>query len=235
MPLRPEVTLAELVTARPTVASRLDRLGLDYCCGGQRRLDDAVAEAGLDLEVVIAGLEAVDPPDAVEDWTSMGIADLVAHIETTHHAYLHEELPRLAALANKVATVHRTRHAELAEVRALVHALRLDLEPHLLREETVLFPIVRALADAAEPQGRRRRSLDEPIEVMRTEHDEVGDLLSRLRAATTDFAVPSDGCASYRALYDGLAVLEADSHLHVHKENNLLFPAVRAAEEGRSS
>ena len=223
-------TLADLVTARPGLAPRLDQLGLDYCCGGQRRLDDAVAAAGLDLTDVVTLLESVNADPNDEDWSAIGPAELVDHLEVTHHAYLHDALPRLGALVDKVTAVHGQRHPELAEVQSLFGELRADLEPHLVREERVLFPMVRELVAATTAPSFHCGSLANPIRVMLADHDTAGDLLARLRSTTGDYAVPDDGCASYQALYAGLAELEADTHLHVHKENNLLFPAVLDAE-----
>jgi regulator of cell morphogenesis and NO signaling len=66
---------------------------------------------------------------------------------------------------------------------------------------------------------------------MMREHDRAGELLAELRALTNGYRVPDDGCASYRACYEGLAGIEADTHLHVHKENNVLFPAVVELEQ----
>ena len=43
----------------------------------------------------------------------------------------------------------------------------------------------------------------------------------------------ASSCSSYNAFSRGLAELEADTHLHVHKENNLLFPAVIEQERTR--
>jgi regulator of cell morphogenesis and NO signaling len=224
------VTLADLVTARPGLAPHLDRLGLDYCCGGQRRLVEAVEAAGLDVDEILDSLDSVNAEANNENWSAMGVPELVDHLESSHHAYLRDALPRLGALVDKVTTVHGKRHPELADVQVLFRELRADLEPHLLREERVLFPMVRDLAAATTAPTFHCGSLANPIRVMVAEHDTAGDLLARLRSATDDFIVPDDGCASYRALYAGLAELEADTHLHVHKENNLLFPAVLDAE-----
>lgn len=228
----PTTTLADLVTDRPELAATLDRLGLDYCCGG-RQLHAAVDAVGLDLADVLAALRGTPPAANTSEWSGLGPADLVDHLEATHHAYLHEALPRLDALAAKVADVHGARHRELEEVRRLVTALREDLEPHLRKEEQVLFPMIRELVRAAPGTAPAFHcgSLRNPIGVMSVEHDRAGELLATLRAATGGFAVPEDGCASYRALYTGLAELEADTHLHVHKENNVLFPAVVRAED----
>ena len=217
--------LGDLVAERPATARVLDRLGLDYCCHGERSLADACDAAGLDLASVTAELDGA--PEAGPDRDGMSPPELAAHIVATHHAYLHEELPALDALAEKVMTVHRERHPETAEVRRLVRALREDLEPHLAKEERVLFPAIAALFGS----GRRDfpfGSIANPIRVMRVEHDRAGELLELLRRATTGYAVPDDACASFRSLYERLEALEHDTHVHVHKENHLLFPAAEA-------
>jgi regulator of cell morphogenesis and NO signaling len=215
-------TLGELVTEHPHLARAFDGLGLDYCCGGGRSLDEACAAAGLDPDALQLSATNTGTDDVPAwEWVSLDLAELTVHLEATHHAYLHRELPRLAALADKVLGVHGDRHPELAEVRASLAELRDDLDPHLQREERVLFPMIRALTKA---EIRPTSSVRTPIAVLCAEHDRAGELLQALRTQTRGFLTPSDGCASYRAFYDGLAELEADLHLHVHKENNRLFP-----------
>lgn len=229
--IRPEMTLAQLVNEDDRLAPVLERLGLDYCCGGQQRLAEAAQERGLDLDAVVATLESTAGARDVAAWSQMGLGELIDHIVGTHHAYLDDALPRLDALASKVADVHGGRHPELVDVLRIVQELRAELEPHLRKEEQVLFPWIRKI-DAARsttpsslPLGVRH-----PVAVMTSEHERAGELLSTLRTATDEFRIPDDGCASYRALYAGLEELEQDTHLHVHKENNLLFPAAVAAE-----
>lgn len=193
-----ERTLGELVAERPARARVLERAGLDYCCHGQRPLRAAAVDAGLDPDAVAAALAAVTD---------------------THHAHLHEELPLLDALAAKVRDVHGGRHPDLVDVARLVREIRLDLEPHLAQEETVLFPAIREATT-----GRSdfpSASIADPVRVLMAEHDQAGDLLMALRQAAQDYVVPDDGCASYNSLYERLAHLEADTHL----ENNVLFPA----------
>ena len=223
-------TLGDLVTARPDSARILERRGLDYCCGGREQLGDACSRLGIAVKEVVAELAEVTESPA--DWSSMPPAELVDHLESTHHAYLHSELGRLDALATKVAGVHGERHPELAAILETTQAIRADLEPHLAKEERVLFPMIRELATATEAPSFHCGSLRNPISMMMLEHDRAGDLLARLRELTDNYTPPADGCASYQALFAGLAELEADTHLHVHKENNVLFPAVVALEAG---
>ncbi|HEX6380684.1 MAG TPA: iron-sulfur cluster repair di-iron protein [Acidimicrobiia bacterium] len=215
-------TLGEIVAANPAAARTLDRLGLDYCCHGQRSLAEACAAAGLDPMAVTAELDSL-PVEGDRSWNGMEPAALVDHIVTTHHRYLEAELPLLDALAAKVFTVHGERHPELNEVRALVEAIRKALEPHLRVEEALLFPAIhgRSLPHPPSP------TLAELVQTMETEHDHAGDLLAALRRATSAYEVPPDACASYRSLFERLEALELDTHLHVLKENHALLPALR--------
>jgi regulator of cell morphogenesis and NO signaling len=224
----PDATLAAIVDAKPDTARILERYQLDYCCGGHRTLEQACAERDLDPSTVRAELDT--EPDAPAAWSTMGPAALVDHLEATHHRYLHEELPRLVALTDKVARVHGRRHPELHHVASTLAALHADLEPHLLKEERVLFPMIRELATATAPPSFHCGSIANPVRMMLLEHDRAGELLGELRAITDGYEPPADGCASYHALYRGLEQLEADTHLHVHKENNVLFPAVLVLE-----
>jgi regulator of cell morphogenesis and NO signaling len=235
-PTRPDldaaVTLGKLVNQVPGSPRVLESYGLDYCCGGRRSLRDACSAQGVLVDEVLAALGEVGI-EAVPDWVAMGPAELVDHLEATHHRYLHTELPRLDALAEKVASVHGERHPEVLELLADVKDLRDDLEPHLMKEERVLFPMIRQLGAADGPVEFHCGSLQNPISMMLVEHDRAGALLEQLRDRTDDYIAPVDACASYRALYQELADLESDTHLHVHKENNLLFPAVVALEDER--
>ena len=163
----------------------------------------------------------------------MGPAELVDHLESTHHRYLWDEMPRLSALVDKIIDVHGVRHPELAGIARCWAELRADLEPHLHKEERVLFPMIRELASSPTAPVFHCGSLANPISVMLREHDIVGGLLARMRGLTDGYRTPDDGCASYRACFDGIEALEADTHLHIHKENNLLFPAVLRLEQER--
>lgn len=227
-------TLAELASTHPGAARVLERHQLDYCCGGAQHLSAACAESGLDPQTVLDELAALGVEPA-PDWADMGPVELIDHLESTHHVYLVEEFPRLSALADKVVGVHGGRHAELFDIQKNYEQLRAELEPHLMKEEQVLFPMVRELAEATEEPAFHCGSLQNPISVMLYEHEQAGELLERLRELTSDYTPPPDSCGSFQALYAGLAELEADTHRHIHKENNILFPAVIELEARLSS
>jgi regulator of cell morphogenesis and NO signaling len=225
-------TLGDLVTAHPGLARLLERRGLDYCCGGRSTLDEAARAAGLDPTAIareLAGatteIEGADT-DRGTAWAGLGPGELTDHVVATHHRYLWDELPRVEALADKVAGAHRARHPEVGEVQRLVAELRTDLEQHMAKEERILFPAIGHLARTGTGPGGDWATLAHPISAMLVEHDRAGDLLALLRTVTGGYRAPADACPSYRALYAALDALEADTHLHVHKENNVLFPAV---------
>lgn len=225
MKLDVSMTLAEAVDAFPQVAREFERRGLDYCCGGARTVSDACAQIGVDPQEIVAELsETTMTP--VAEWTTMSADVLVDHIEATHHRYLWAELPRVSALVDKIVAVHGVRHPELVEIALCFAQVHADLQPHLLKEERVLFPMIRELATSSGIPAFHCGSLRNPISVMLSEHDAVGDLLAKLRRLTNGYTTPADGCASYAACFKAMAEIESDTHLHIHKENNVLFPLV---------
>jgi regulator of cell morphogenesis and NO signaling len=232
--LTPETPVGQLVVERPSRARLFEQLGIDYCCSGAKPLDRACREQGLDVAAVLRNLEAIEAGDGGPDgFDAAGatMTELVDHIVAQHHDYLRRELPRLAILADRVVTAHAARHPELSELRAVFDSLREELTFHMLKEEKVLFPVIKRLEAAAEMPELHCGSVLNPIRVMEHEHDDAGAALARLRALTAGYTPPADACPTYRALLDGLAELEADLHRHIHEENNILFPGARAAEE----
>ncbi len=231
-------TVAALVVEKPHLARVFERLGIDYCCGGRQSLAEACSRAGVDQSelanlLASADTDATDEP--AEDWSAAPLSQLTRHIVERHHAYLQTELPRLAQLISKVVAAHGENHAELAEVARVFDALQAELSSHMMKEERVLFPIVETMEQSAK-SGRSLPafhcgSVDNPIAVMEDEHQHAGDALARLRSLTGGYVPPADACPTYHALLDSLARLEADLHLHIHKENNILFPRAAALEK----
>lgn len=230
--LSTETTVSRLVAERPSRARVFESLGIDYCCGGEKPLAEACAEAGVDAEAVLRDLERRETGVAEErpDWMALGMGELVDHIVETHHDYLRAELPRLSSLVDKVAVAHGAAHPELLEVREVFRRLRDDLESHTAKEEQVLFPVCRELEEADTVPELPFGTVKNPIGAMMDEHVEAGEGLQKLRELTGEYAVPGDACNTYRVMLESLAELERDTHLHVFKENSILFPKAAAAE-----
>jgi len=210
------LTVGRLASERPYSIPVLQRHRLDFCCGGAKPLADACAERGVDLNALLAEIEAARPrgPDRT-DWTREPLERLVEHIVARHHRPLDEELPRLGDLARKVARVHGDTDRRLLLVRDVLTQLADDLFSHMGKEEAVLFPWI---------AGGRGASAGAPIRVMTAEHDEHAVMLRQLRELTDDHTPPEHACGSWRALLHGLSELERDLQEHIHLENNVLFP-----------
>jgi regulator of cell morphogenesis and NO signaling len=228
-----QTTIAQLVLEKPSRSRIFEKLGIDYCCGGQKPLSEACQKKGLDAQTIVRMLEAMDdvPAHGERDWTSATLTELADHIEGTHHAYLKQELPRLEFLVGKVSRVHGDHHPELVELNEVFNAMKAELESHMMKEEQILFPICRQLEQSDGARSFHCGSVANPIRVMIMEHDNAGDALERMNALTGGYTPPADACNSYRAMMDGLAELERDMHQHVHKENNILFPRTAQAEQ----
>ncbi len=220
--------VGDIVTRLPQAATLFRAAGVDYCCGGHRPLGEALAAEGRDPRELDSALDAVrdraaserEYPAAFED---MEVSDLTAHIETRHHRYLRDALPRTAELARRVLTAHGQRHPELFRIHALYGRLQLDLEQHLIKEEVSLFPQL-----AAAPSERSADTVQLAAEI-REEHEAAGRTLHELRALTGGYTMPDDGCASYGAFMEALSALEADLFQHIHLENNILLRDPEAA------
>ena len=227
-----ERTIGELVAERPARARVFEGFKIDYCCGGKKPLADACQAKGIDPQLVLNMLRIVDENATTQerDWTQASITELCDNIESTHHAYLKENFPRLEFLARKVASRHGDHRPELVELRDTFLAMKDEMEQHMLKEEQILFPLCRKLDRGEAAAGAHCGSVQNPIRVMMQEHEDTGNALARMRELTNGFVPPEDACNTYRAYFDALAELEQDMHRHVHKENSVLFPKAVEAE-----
>ncbi len=229
-PIDPEQTLGRLVAERPALAESLERLRLDYCCGGDDTLARACARRGLDAATVAAMLEALGEPGpgsrfAAHDLRGAGIPELCDHIVAAHHERLRRELPRIGELMATVVRVHGSDHHELHDLGRLFARLRTELLEHLESEEATLFPAARALDDGA-GDGE---SLGVLVRQHVADHGATGDALEALRELAGGYSPKRALCATHRTLLEALFDLELDLHQHVHEENNILFPRLTAA------
>lgn len=235
-------TVRELAVELPSATRVFEKHGIDYCCGGGKKLGEACVQAKLPVEEVLRELEQAESSRAmrqenVRDWSREAMADLIDLIVTKHHGYIKTEIPRLSHLANKVAAKHGPTHPETVKVNEFFAQIAEELTMHLMKEEQILFPyIVRMEESVLEknavippPFG----TVQNPIRMMVSEHDSAGEVLRQMRAVTENYKVPEDACTSFRTLYTGLIEFEADLHQHIHLENNILFPRAIAMEEGQ--
>lgn len=228
-------TVRESVVENPAAARVFERLGIDYCCGGNKSLAEACAAAKVTADDVIAALENPGSGPAERDWSAAPLAELVQHIIARHHAFTREEMKRLEPLIVKVISVHGQKHPELLRVQAAFHDLCQELSLHMMKEERILFPYIVEM-EAAVTSHRPLPpamfgTVQNPVRMMMIEHDSAGQALAEIREKTNAYALPPDACVSYQSLYRGLEEFEADLHQHIHLENNILFPRSLKMEE----
>jgi len=222
--ISPTATIADLVIEEPARARVFERLGLDYCCGGNKSLRDACERRGLDVDGVLSALAAENPGPGADDVERLTLGELCDHIVSAHHTPLRTELQRLSALWEKVVRAHGADRDELLEVRATFELLRTELEQHTAAEESTLFPACRSL----EKTGHVPVGLLDELPGLEGDHDGAGRLLERLAELTENYDLDRSLCNTHRAAVDGLRELQADLHVHIHEENNVLFPVVLA-------
>jgi regulator of cell morphogenesis and NO signaling len=225
-------TVRDVVLELPHATRVFEKLKIDYCCGGDKPLGEACATAGVEVANLERMLEEAGQADVQGngslDFRTATLAELIGHILDKHHVYTKAEMARLEALIEKVITAHSRNHPELQGLGGLFQQLCADLKPHMFKEEQILFPYIVEMEKSAlqnrpapfAPFG----TVNNPIRMMMVEHETVGGLLRELRALSSNYTVPSDGCTSYQTLYHALEAFEQDLHQHIHLENNILFP-----------
>lgn len=230
-------TIGEMVVKDYRKAQVFKKLGIDFCCGGKKTVEEVCRTKGLDVERVKAELDAVSGEaeqngNNFDNWNLDFLAD---YIVNTHHDYVRTNVPFITELASKVASVHGKQHPELVKVADIFNRLGKDLRLHLVKEETVVFPFIKGLL-LNEKTGKNSPakafdSIQTPTQMMELEHEQAGDDLAEIRNLTRDYTLPEDACTSYTVLFKKLQQFENDLFNHVHLENNILFPKAIALEK----
>lgn len=212
----PDRTLGDIARENPSATRVFFRHRLDFCCGGQRTLFDACAQAGLDPAAIAREIDVESRRgEEPEGWEKRPPGELADHIEAHYHQNLRRDMPALIAAARRVEKVHAGKPKVPAGLADLLGDFWDEMQQHMMKEEQVLFPMLR--------QGARGEAVFGPVRVMELEHQVHGQALAAIRELTEDFAVPPHACATWSALYRGLEALEVELMQHVHLENNVLF------------
>lgn len=220
--------IGKIVTKFPNAADIFKEYKIDFCCGGDRPLITAINEQGVNeaeiLEKINASYEKLQNKLYTnnKNWVEAPFDELVDHIVNVHHGYLYENLPKISELTTKILRVHGGNHPELSKVHKLFHTVKMELEAHLIEEETIQYPAIKEYL-----RSNSEVDLDKAINIinqLQDEHTGAGDILKELRKVTNDYKAPSDGCNTYKLTYAKLEEMESDIFQHIHLENNILFP-----------
>ena len=232
-----EETLGQIVATDLRKAQIFKKYGLDFCCGGKKTVKQACAEKGLDVTKIEQELQQADKMPASRplpygDWSLDFLSD---YIVNTHHSYVNKNLPDIKAYSEKVMKVHGDHHPELIRINELVQEVYAELTAHMAKEERVLFPYIKELVSTGKNlqplHAASFGTVQNPINMMEMEHEMVGKNLEEIRVLSNNYLLPQDACASYSLLYRMLDEFEEDLHLHIHLENNILFPKALEMEK----
>jgi len=222
-------TIGDMVVKDYRKAQVFKKLGIDFCCGGKKTLEEVCDKKGIDIEKVKAELSEIQNAEqGNQRFDSWDVGFLSDYIINTHHNYVKENIPFISELANKVAHVHGDRHPELIDVARIFGRLASDLSLHLSKEEKILFPFIKELAAASKNNipiaPATFGTVNNPTQMMEMEHEQAGEDLASIRKVTNEYLIPADACTSYTILFKKLREFEDDLFNHVHLENNILFP-----------
>jgi regulator of cell morphogenesis and NO signaling len=229
----------EIALEMPEATRILEKMKIDYCCGGDKPLGEACATAGVDVDELMRMLEGAktETGNGSTGFQNSTLGELITHIIDKHHVYTKDEITRLQALSEKVFSAHGQNHPELSEIRRQLQMLSADLTQHMFKEEQILFPYIgeleRSVMQSRPAPFAPFGTVNNPVRMMMVEHDTAGEILRELRKLSSDYTVPADACISYQTFYQALEAFEQDLHQHIHLENNLLFPRAIEMEGGR--
>lgn len=223
-------TIGAIVATDFRAASVFAKYGIDFCCGGQVTLTAVCAEKSLNLQAITQELAAAQsaPVDRSQNYAAWSLPFLADYIVNTHHAYLKENDPQIAAYARKIAAVHGENHPELLEIATIFDHIATAMTAHLQEEEEVFFPALKRVNDAKinaqTPDPKDQETIRTSLLKLHREHETIGDAVHEIRHLAKDYAIPADVCNTFMVTYQKLKEFEDDLHKHVHLENNILFP-----------
>jgi len=199
-------------------------VGIDFCCGGKQSVGEACKDLSLDVAELEREVEKLksEPISHSQNFKEWDLGFLIDYIVNTHHKYVVKTLPELVFYTDKIASVHGEHHPELLDIAKKITAVNEELTQHLKMEEEVLFPAIKS--QLANPTDESRAIITSEISRMLGEHDFAGGAFDEINRITEGYKTPEDACNTYMVAFKTLKQFEDDIHVHVHLENNILFP-----------
>lgn len=230
MDIQENQIIGELVAKDYRAASVFKKYGIDFCCQGNSTIIDACEKKSIDGKSVVSDLNAImeSQSDQTTDYKAWPIDLLIDYIEKKHHRYVEEKTQEIEPYLEKICRVHGDRHPELFEIKELFHASAGELAVHMKKEELMLFPFLRKMAKAKQRNSKVEApyfgTVQTPVQMMMNEHNSEGERFRKIEALSSSYMPPQDACNTYRVTFALLREFEEDLHLHIHLENNILFP-----------
>ncbi|MNF56210.1 Iron-sulfur cluster repair protein ScdA [compost metagenome] len=230
-------TIGEYVAKDFRTAAVFSKYGIDFCCKGNRTIDEACEKKDVDTNTIMDEINTVlaTKNDNSIDFKSWPLDLLADYIEKTHHRYVEEKTNVILPFLAKLCKVHGASHPELFEINQLFIGCAGELAQHMKKEELILFPFIKKMVKASLTDELIEQphfgTVENPIAMMMHEHDAEGERFRKIALLTNDYTPPADACNTYRVTFAMLAEFEEDLHKHIHLENNILFPAAAVLEK----
>lgn len=222
--------IGELVAQDYRAASVFKKYGIDFCCQGNRTIQDACKVKNIDASSVVSDLNEANKStsEGTMDYQSWPVDLMVDYIEKRHHRYVEDKTQEIKPYLDKICRVHGDHHPELLQINQLFNEAAGELAAHMKKEELILFPFIRKMAKANQENTKLYAphfgTVENPIQMMMDEHSTEGERFRKIETLSNNYTPPVDACNTYRVTLALLKEFEADLHLHIHLENNILFP-----------
>lgn len=225
MSITEQSVVGELVAKDYRTATVFKKYGIDFCCNGNRTILEACDKKNVTPEALITNLEeaSASAGNANIDYQSWPLDLLADYIEKKHHRYVEKRIEEITPFLQKIVRVHGERHPELLQVEYLFAQSAAELTEHMAKEEKVLFPFIREMVTGKATKASFG-TVQNPISVMMEEHTHEGERFEKIAELTNNYTTPADACNSYQVTFALLKEFDEDLHLHIHLENNILFP-----------
>jgi len=237
MNIQEKTTIGDFVAHDFRTAAIFTKYGIDFCCKGQRTIDEVCVKENINETNLLIDLNAVlaTKNESEIDFNSWPLDLLIDYIEKTHHHFIEVKTPVILQFLEKLCDVHGSNHPELFEITELFKGSTEELAPHMKNEEMILFPFVKEMMNATKTHGSigqpQFETVKNPIAAMMNEHEHEGERFRTIASLTNNYTPPEDACNTYKVTYAMLQEFEQDLHIHIHLESNILFPKAKSLEK----
>lgn len=232
-----KIKVKDVVTENFQAAELFEKLGIDFCCNGNRSLQEALAEKKISNSEFLEELKKVNLSISSDNqrFSEWDLNSLTQYIVNNHHTYVKNAIPELTAHLQKVYNAHGEKYPYIADVQKIFNQVAEEMTNHMMKEERILFPLIKYLTETQKfnekPKTGGFGTIRNPIRQMEAEHVSAGGATEKIRTLTNNYSLPEDACATFQVTYRELDEFEKDMHKHIHLENNILFPRAIALEE----
>jgi regulator of cell morphogenesis and NO signaling len=227
-----EKTIGQIAAENYNACEVFDKYRIDYFNKGKQNLEQIATEGKANIDSLLKEIEIAGSENNVGEDTAFNLWDLDAlsnYIVRVHHKYAEKQIQEIKPKLEHLIQQHGQEHPELIEIKKLFDTAAGAIAAHQKKEELMLFPFIRKMADAKrnnKPFIRPplTKSAENPVNMLTHEHTQQADAFDKIVELSNNYAIPDDADENYKELMSVLKEFELHLHRHLHLENNILFP-----------